>query len=56
VERIRAKWHQNDARTFILEAHDKSFNECDTPMLANGAEAGCDRVGGEFPFLTHIPA
>jgi len=44
VERVRAKWHQNDARTFILEAQDKSFNECDTPVLANSTEAGCDPV------------
>ena len=42
MERVRAKWHENDARTFILETQDESFNERDTPVLANGAEAGCD--------------
>jgi hypothetical protein len=42
VERVRAKWHENDARAFVLETQDKSFNELDTPVLANGAEARCD--------------
>jgi len=42
MERVRAKWWENDARTFILECQDESFNECDTPVLANGTEAGCD--------------
>ncbi len=41
VERLAAKWHQDDARTSVLETQDESFNERDTPVLANGAEAGC---------------
>ena len=44
MERLAAKWHENDARTFVLETQDESFNERDTPVLANGAEAGCDPV------------
>jgi hypothetical protein len=44
VERVRAKWHQNDARTAVLETQDESFNERDTSVLANGAEAGCDSL------------
>lgn len=42
VERVRAKWHQNDAHAFVLESQDESFEECNTPVLANGAEVGCD--------------
>ena len=44
VERVRAKWQQNNARAFVLETQDESFNECDTPVLANSTEAGCDPV------------
>ena len=44
VERFTAKWHEDPARTFVLEAQDESFNECDTPVLANSTEAGCDPV------------
>ena len=42
MERVRAKWHQNHARAFVLETQDESFNECNTPVLANGTEAECD--------------
>jgi len=28
--------------TTVLETQDESFNECDTSVLANGAESGCD--------------
>jgi hypothetical protein len=52
VERFRAKWHQNHACTFVLQAQDESFNERDTPMLANGAEAGCDPLA-ITPILEH---
>jgi len=60
VKRVRAKWHQNDARTAVLEAHDESFNERDTSVLANGAEAGqnplaitpvLERIAPELPAL-----
>ena len=44
MERVPAKWHENDARAFVLDAQDESFNECDTPVLANSTEAGCDPV------------
>ena len=44
MERVRAKWHQNHARAFVLETQDESFNERDTPVLANGTEAGCDSL------------
>ena len=52
MERVRAKWHQNDARTLVLETQDESFNECDTSMLANGTEAGCDSLA-ITPILEH---
>ena len=42
MERVRAKWHQTDPRTAVLETQDESFNERDTSVLANGAEAGRD--------------
>ena len=42
MERLPAKWHEDDPRAFVLEAQDEPFNERDTPMLADGAEAGCD--------------
>jgi len=42
VERVRAQWHQTDARAFVLEAQDESFNERDTSVLANSTEAGRD--------------
>ena len=41
VERLATKWHEDPARAFVLETQDESFNERDTPMLADGAEAGC---------------
>ena len=44
MERLPAKWHENDPCAFVLEAQDESFNECDTPVLANSTEAGCDPV------------
>ena len=28
--------------TTVLETQDESFNECDTSVLAGGAESGCD--------------
>ncbi len=52
VERIRAKRYQNDARTAILETQDKSFNERDTSVLANGTEAGFDSLA-ITPILEH---
>ena len=42
LERIRTKWHQNDTHAFVLERQDESLDERDAPVLANGAEAGCD--------------
>ena len=42
VERLTAKWHEDPARAFVLETQDESFNECDTSVLANSTEAGCD--------------
>jgi hypothetical protein len=52
VERFRAKWHQNHARTAVLETQDESFNERNTPMLANGTEAVCDSLA-ITPILEH---
>ncbi len=52
MEHVPAKWHDNDACTFVLEAQDESFNERDTPMLANGAEAGRDPLA-ITPILEH---
>ena len=42
VERVRAQWRQNDARAFVFETQDESFNERDTSVLANSTEAGRD--------------
>jgi len=52
VERLAAKWHENNARTFVLETQDESFNERNTPVLANGTEAGCDPFA-ITPLLEH---
>ena len=52
MERVRANWHENDARTFVFETQNESFYERDTPVLANGAEAGCDPMP-ITPILEH---
>jgi hypothetical protein len=52
VERVRVKRYQNDARTAALETQDESFNERDTSVLANSAEAGCDSLT-ITPILEH---
>ena len=44
VERARAKWYENDPRTFILQTQDESLYERDTPVLANSAKAGFDPI------------
>jgi len=53
MEGLLAKRYDNDACTFLLEAQDESFNKCDTPVLADGAEAGCDPVA-ITPILEHV--
>jgi len=52
VEPVRAKRHQNDARAFVLETQNESFNERDTPVMANGTEAGFDPIA-VTPILEH---
>ena len=52
VERLTAKWHEDPARAFVLETQDESFNERDTSVLANSAEAGCDSLT-ITPILEH---
>ena len=52
VERVRAKWQENNTRAFVLETQYESLNERDTTVLANGAEAGCDPVA-IAPILEH---
>ena len=47
-----AKWHENDPRTFVLQTQDESLYERDTPVLANGAEAGFDPIA-VTPILEH---
>ena len=44
AERVRTKWHQNDAHAFVLERQDESLDERNASVLANGAKAGCDPV------------
>jgi hypothetical protein len=44
VERRRAKWHEYDARTCVLEAQDESFDYRDAPVLAHGTEPGLDMM------------
>ena len=41
MERVHAKWYENNARTFVLETQNESFNDRDTSVPANGAEARC---------------
>lgn len=53
VERLPAKWHDNDACTAVLEAQDESFNERNTPVLTNGAKAGRDSLA-ITPILEHV--
>ena len=52
MERVRAKWQENNTRAFVLETQYESFNERDTAVLANGAEAGCDLLA-IAPILEH---
>ena len=52
MESVCAKWYENDARTFVLETQDESFNERNTPVLTNGAKAGCDPFA-ITPILEH---
>ena len=52
MERFRAKWQENNTRAFALETQYESFNERDTAMLADGAEAGCDPLA-ITPILEH---
>jgi len=40
-ERLPAKRHEDHACAFVLQTQDESFNNCNTSVLANGAEAGC---------------
>ena len=42
VERVRAKWHEDDPRTFILQTQNEPLHQGNAAVLANGAEAGCD--------------
>jgi len=44
VERARAKWYENNPRTFVLQTQDESLYQRDTPVLANGAETGLDPI------------
>ncbi len=53
AEGLLAKWYDNDACTFLLETQDESLNNRDTPVLADGAEAGCDPVA-ITPILEHV--
>jgi len=52
VERLTAKWHEDPAHAFVPETQDEACNECDTPVLANSTEAGCDPVA-ITPILEH---
>ena len=53
AERVRTKWHQNDAHAFVLERQDESLDERNAPVLANGAKAGCDPLV-VTPILEHV--
>ena len=53
MESLLAKWDNNNACTTLLEAQDESFNERNTPVLSDGAEAGCDPVA-ITPILEHV--
>jgi hypothetical protein len=53
VERLSAKWHENDARAFVLETQNEALNDRDTAVLTNGAETRCDPFA-VTPVLEHI--
>ena len=38
AKRFPVKWHENDARAFVLQAQDESLDYRDTAASANGAE------------------
>ena len=42
AKRLAMKRYTDDARALVLQAQDESFDDCNTPVLANGAEAGRD--------------
>ena len=42
AESLAAKGYEDDARAFVLQAQDESFDYRDTDVLANGAEARFD--------------
>ncbi len=44
VEHSGAKCHQTDAHAFVVERQHESLDEPNASVLANGAEAGCERV------------
>ncbi len=53
ARRILAKWHENNARAFVLQGQDESLDQGNTPVLADGAEAGCDPFA-ITPGLEHV--
>ena len=53
AEGLLAKWYDNNACTFLLETQDESLNNRDTPVLADGAEAGCNPAA-ITPILKHV--
>jgi hypothetical protein len=53
VEGLAAKWYQDKAITFNFERQDESFDNGDTAVLANGAEAWCD-PSAITPVFEHV--
>ena len=52
AESFRAKWHEDDPRTFILQTQHEPLHQGSAPVLANGAEARCDPLA-ITPILEH---
>ena len=42
AERLAAKWHEDYARAFVLEAQNEPFHQGNAAVLTNGAEAWRD--------------
>ena len=52
MERVDAKWQENDPRTLVLQTQDESFNERNAAVLANCAKTGLDPIA-ITPILEH---
>ena len=52
AQRLAAKWHEDDPRTFVLEAQNEPLHQGNAAVLTNGAKARCDSTA-ITPILEH---